>query len=711
MFPRNVAIYALCLCATAGAIQAQTNAQCSVFSAPAQVRAEGVTERLGSLVLQCSAVPSSTLSGNLTVYLPVSVTDRVNDASTSLDSVLSVNYGTGFVPTSYQGVVSGSNIAFYGIGLTVPASGLLGLQVSGLRANVSQLGLTPRSVSAEVSFSVPLSAASAVLAYAQPSLYATLYESGIACAGSPLPATLDLADLFAAGTAFASTRLTESFAGAFQPRGAGDDSGTRFLIRYSGVPSAAQLFVPTWVAGSDAAVPTAGGDLGQAQAVGQYVPGSGTLLLSLVVGADSTGAGGYPTSLPAGSGPLALNGISAVSLSNGSGYVVYEVADAGSSAIESAQFPTFAGLPAATPPATASETVSYAAVSSLGTASQTAPIPRFLGTEPQSDCGLVEDCSASYFPQLSVKAQPIQLTAYAGGATTSLPGYVPIQNSGGGILNWSVSIQYATGSGWLTLDNTAGQNNGSVRVWANAANLAAGAYTANLVIEGGPLGTTDTVPVTLQVVPAPSTVVITSVVNAATFAATPLVPGSLGTIFGTGLAGGNVGVTFNGTAGTVLYDSATQINFQVPSSLGSGNSATMVVTVGGATSAPVTVVISPAWPAVFNNGVLNQDNSVNAAANPATAGSIIQIFATGIPTAGEWFTLANVTATIGADANLVPLYAGAAPGLPGVQQVNVAVPSGLSGSTAPLTLCAVVTYPPTALAQQFCSPAFSLAVK
>ena len=698
----SITACALCLSAAAGALQAQTS--CSVLATPAQVRAEGVTERMGNLILQCTATPSSTLSGSLSVYLPVSITDQVNTASTSLDSVLSVNYGTGFVPTSYQGVVSGSSISFNGMSFTVPASGSLSLQLSGLRANISQMGAT-HSLTADVSFSVPLTVSSAVLAYSQTSLYATIYPTGITCVGSPMPSMIDLADLFSAGTAFDSTRFTESFAGAFQPRGVGDTNGTRFVIHYSGVPATAQLYVPTWVAGSDAVTPTAGGDFGQAQAVGRYAPGSGTLLLSLVAFADTTGTGGIVTPLPSGSSPLALNAVSPVSLSNGAGYVVYEVVDASSSAMESVQFPTFAGLPANTPPATASETVSYAPVSSVAAASQTAPLPRFIATEPQSDCGLVGDCSASYFPQLYVPAQPVQLTAYAGGAMTSLPGYVPVQNSGGGILNWTVTIQYNTGTGWLTLDNTSGQNNMSVRVWANAANLTAGAYTANLIIEGGPLGTTDTVPVTLQVVPAPSTVVVTSVVNAATFTATPLVPGSLGTIMGTGLSGSNVAVTFNGTAGTVLYDSATQINVQLPAGLGSGNSASMVVTVGSASSAPVTVAISPAWPAIFDNGVLNQDNSGNSAANPAAAGSILQIFATGIPTG------ASVTANIGTATNLVPVYAGAAPGLDGVQQVNVAVPSGLTGSTAPLTLCTVVTFPPTALAQQFCSPAFSLAVK
>jgi hypothetical protein len=275
----------------------------------------------------------------------VNITDRINAASDSLDAVLSVNYGTGFVPTSYQGVVNGASIAFSGISFAVPAGGSLSLEVSGLRANISQLGLTPRSVSADVSFSVPLSIASAVLAYAQPSLYATLYDTGITCVGSPLPSTLSLSGLFAAGTAFESTRLTESFAGAFEPRGPGDDNGTRFIIRYSGVPSTAQLFVPTWVAGSDAAVPTAGGDLGEPQAIGQYASGSSTLLLSLVTGADSTGAGGYPAPLPTGSSPLTLNAVSPVSLSSGAGYVVYEVVSAGTSTIESAQFPRPRRLP------------------------------------------------------------------------------------------------------------------------------------------------------------------------------------------------------------------------------------------------------------------------------------------------------------------------------------------------------------------------------
>ena len=73
-----------------------------------------------------------------------------------------------------------------------------------------------------------------------------------------------------------------------------------------------------------------------------------------------------------------------------------------------------------------------------------------------------------------------------------------------------------------------------------------------------------------------------------------------------------------------------------------------------------------------------------------------QKFATGIP-AG-----ATVTAQIGDRTGLVPQYAGPAPGIPGVQQVNVAVPGDLAPGATQLMLCAAVG------GQQYCSPAYAL---
>ena len=439
--------------------------RCAVSSVPVQVRSEGITERMGDIILQCSGSnPGAVLSGNLSVYLPVSITNRLDSDSTNLthEAVVSVDYGSGFVPTGIAGQITNQIIAFNGLNITVPPSGNLNLKISDIRAAVNQLGPgTARGLQAQLSFSSPASIqidqSQVVVAYPQTGLYATLYESGITCTGSPLPSSLTLADLFSAGTAFASTRVTEGFATAFQPRTTGDDQGTRFLIHYSGFPANAQLYLPDAVAGSDAAAPTTGGDLGGTQQGGQYVPGSSTLLLLRVTGADANGAGGFLAQLPAGSGPVSLNSVTAVPLSGGAGYAVYEVADANPNAQETAQFPTFFGIPSVTAAAVAQESISF------GPVVPSTAIPRFVASPPPSDCSLVGDCGAGYFPKLSVVTTPvIQLAAVAGGGPVGMAGYIPIKNAGGGIMSWTASVVYQQGSGWLNLNSNSGQNYGSI---------------------------------------------------------------------------------------------------------------------------------------------------------------------------------------------------------------------------------------------------------
>ena len=698
--------------------------RCLVSSVPTQVRAEGLTERTGDIILQCSSsTPGATITGNLIVYLPVNVTNRTNSANQAVDVSLSVDFGSGYSATAIPAQLSPGGLTFNGLNITAPPSGIVYLKVSGIRAAVYMAGsASAQPIVASLSFPAPLDRSQVVVAYPQLGLFTTIYDAGITCVGSPLPSAFTVTNFFTTGTAVASARVTEGFGTAFLPRAAGEDNGTRFLLKYSGFPGQSQLFLPDFVAGSSAAVASSAGDLGGMQQVGQYVPGSGSLLLARVQLADSNGAGGQPVALPSGAGAITLDSTSPVNLNNGAGYAVYEVIDANPNLRESAQIPTFIGISNITAAATAVGTVSLAPVSSVLTASQTAPITRFAAVTPASDCTLVGDCGANYFPHLSVSNFPMQLKAYAGGGPMiSNPGYAPITNSGGGHLGYNVTINYQNGgAGWLKQWD----NPNSVEVTAITTNLQPGTYNANIVVDAGAAGSV-TIPVVLTVVAAPSTtttttppttttttppptttppttttpttpkVVINSVVNAATFNSTPLVAGSLGTLMGTGFAGKNVSVTFDGMPATLLYTGANQINLQVPAAVASKNSSTMVVTVDGNSSDPVQVSLAPAAPAVFSNGILNQDNSLNAAAKPARPGDILQVFATGIP-AG-----AAVTVQIGGQANLLPLYAGVAPDVPGVQQVNVAVPNGVSG-TSPLIVCA------TTGGQSYCSAATTL---
>ena len=691
-----------------------TSGTCAVSAVPNLVRAEGLTERMGDILLQCSGSnPGSVLSGNLSVFLPVTITNRVDSNNQAQDAQLAVDYGGGFVPTGISGQVANQAITFQGLSFTVPATGQISLRISNIRAAAYQMGtFVPQRIGAQISFSLPLSIptgqSGTAVAYSQPGLFATFYDRGnITCVGSPVPDTLSLSNLFTTGTAFASTRLTEGFANAFQPRSGSDDTGTRFMVKYTGFPANAHLYVPDFLAGSSAALPTSGGDLGLPQQVGQYVPGSNTLLLARVQFPNADGSGGLPA------GNIAMNSASEVSLNNGSGFVVYEVLDANPSLQESVQFPSFVGLDKVTAAAVAQETVTFAPVSAVMGVSASAPVPRFSAVTPQSDCTAVGDCDAPYFPKLSVLPNSILLTTIAGGAMTSQPGYIPVQNSGGGILNWTAAVNYLQGSGWVLLDNLGGQNNGSVRVFLNLKSVpAAGTYHANVVISAGALAGVATIPVTLIVAPAPQlpttpppvvppapTVIVSKVVNAATLDVTPLVPGSLGTIMGSNLAGKIIAVTFDGQPATLLYTSSSQINLRVPAGLGSKDSATLVVTVDGVSSAPVTVPLAPAWPSIFARGVLNQDYTVNSSNAGAKPGSVLQIFATGIPSG------AAVSAQIGGQSNLVPQYAGDAPDIPGVQQVNVAVPADAVPSASPLVLCV------TAGGRQYCSAAYSLTIQ
>jgi len=315
-----ICLFQLSICAALAQTSSST-ARCQVTASPLPVRAEGLTERLGDILLQCSgAVPGAVFSGNFTLFFPVSVTNRVDGNNLTRDATVFVDLGSGEVPTGIAGQVSGNSISFNGIAYAAPPSGKINLRISGVRAAMNQLGLTsavPAAVMASLSTQLTVDQSQLVVAYSQAGMLSSMSSTGISCYGSPVPDTLDLPNLFAAGTAFASTRVTEGFATAFEARAAGVDTGTRFLVKYTGFPSTAHIYIPDAVAGSDAIQPTSGGDMNLPQAVGQYVPGSGALVLVRVTGADATGAGGYAVAPPQGAGPVTLGSVSEVPLTNG----------------------------------------------------------------------------------------------------------------------------------------------------------------------------------------------------------------------------------------------------------------------------------------------------------------------------------------------------------------------------------------------------------
>jgi uncharacterized protein (TIGR03437 family) len=185
------------------------------------------------------------------------------------------------------------------------------------------------------------------------------------------------------------------------------------------------------------------------------------------------------------------------------------------------------------------------------------------------------------------------------------------------------------------------------------------------------------------------------VLNAASFQPVPLVAGSFATIMGSGLSGQSVSVTFDAVPAKVLYSGATQINLLVPAELALRTTAQMIVAVDGQNAAK-TVGLALVSPAIFSSGVLNQDYTVNTASQPAALGSVIQIFATGLVSPGSGI----ITARIAGRNISTPSYAGPAPGIPGLQQVNLIIPADLPAGPASLQVCAVGADPN----QPVCSP-------
>ncbi len=693
-----------------GFADAQPNLTCIAANGSPLVRLEGLTERTGDIVLTCSGgTPGAQISGNLTLFLSANITNRVASNSNLVsDVVFTADSGSGPQPISAPGMLTGfATLVYNNVAATLSPAGSIVLRLANVRVAANQMPDLPNSpVTAQLSFhfgsNVSLTTNQFKVATAERGLFGA-FSSKIVCvqSGSPLPDDVaSLSSFLHSRATFNTTRLTEGFADAFGPRGdfqgLNAAAGTRFIVRYGGFPKGARLFVPTAIAGSDAVEATAGGDFGRPASGGKYAPGgNGSLLLSLVQGADSTGSGGVPIFSPGapGSGTVSLDAMSELGIVNGSATAVYEVMDADPFVQENAQFPTFVGLaPFTGTPATTTEDVSFAPLSTVAAASSHDPIPRFQQMTPPPDCTLVGDCSANYFPVLFVPQNSLQFTATAG--SSFQVGYLLVQNQAGGIMHWTVTIKYQNGSGWLRVDPTDGVNNQGIRVDALPDNLAAGTYKAILTIDAGPLAGSRDIPITLTITPAPPLPAVTSVLHAATFAAGPVAPGSIATVMGSLFSGSALGVTFDGTPGQILFSNDTQLNVVVPASLGSKASAQLVVSANGLQSKPFTVPLAPFAPGIFAHGILNQDYTVNDPAHPAPLGSIIQIFATGLSGNGA------ITAKLGGQVISQPYYAGPAPGLPGVQQVDLILPTNLASGTASVSVCGGTTPD-----QAVCSPA------
>jgi uncharacterized protein (TIGR03437 family) len=229
-----------------------------------------------------------------------------------------------------------------------------------------------------------------------------------------------------------------------------------------------------------------------------------------------------------------------------------------------------------------------------------------------------------------------------------------------------------TGNGfWSNTWQPVNGSNGPVYVTV-AAGL--GPLTSTQVLEADLTGSTD--------VPQVSTVV-----NAASLAPdAPVAPGSLVEILGTNLTGGTVQT--GGKPLQVISGSATKIVAVVPSDAAVNTELQFTAERGAAISLPQSVVIAAASPAVFTQDGSGQgagtisdavSGKLNSLDNPAQARDTVVISSTGLG-------VGPVTVSIGGQSAEVLNVLAA--GMPGVYQVSVVVPDGVSGDTVPVLVIA-----------------------
>jgi uncharacterized protein (TIGR03437 family) len=214
-----------------------------------------------------------------------------------------------------------------------------------------------------------------------------------------------------------------------------------------------------------------------------------------------------------------------------------------------------------------------------------------------------------------------------------------------------------------------------------------------------------------------------TILNSASYFGGSIAPGEKVSIFGATLGPatpvsattpdlpttlGGTTVTISGVAVPISYSSSFRVDVQVPYAVVPGSTVPVVVSYGGSSSSTANMDVVPAYPGIYTATgqsagqakAINADGSLNSTAKPATRGSIITLYASGLgsvvpvipagsapPSSPLSICSETVSVYIGGIQSKV-WYSGTAPGYAGLYQLNVEVPSGVQPGTRKITVSA-----------------------
>jgi uncharacterized protein (TIGR03437 family) len=243
----------------------------------------------------------------------------------------------------------------------------------------------------------------------------------------------------------------------------------------------------------------------------------------------------------------------------------------------------------------------------------------------------------------------------------------------------------------------------------NSSGLNAGDYSATATVTSGSGAAAVTIPVSFSILAPGSEPKLSAggAVDAADSLGT-LAPGALASIYGQGLASATAGaaslplptevagasMTVNGVLAPILFASSGQVNVQIPWETQPGT-ATIAARFKGVSGNSITATVGQVAPGIFVT--VYPDGSLTTG-KPAAAGDVLVIYANGLgpvnPSVATGaaspgtpaVTTQTPTVTVGG-VNAEVLFSGLTPGLAGLYQVNMRVPSGfVVGANTPVVL-------------------------
>jgi uncharacterized protein (TIGR03437 family) len=320
-------------------------------------------------------------------------------------------------------------------------------------------------------------------------------------------------------------------------------------------------------------------------------------------------------------------------------------------------------------------------------------------------------------------ATPASLAfTYQTGSPAPQPLSVNVSSTGDQV-SFGATAKTESGINWLGVTSSSSMTPAVVTASVNPALLVPGQHSGTITLTASdPTARPGVVAVTVNV--SNTSAGVQALLHGAALAPTTVAPGLIVTLTGTGLgpatgvaasptaAGAfetrlaDTRVLFDGVPAPLLYVRNDQINAIAPYALYGRFNTRIQVESGTNYSLPIEVRVVDSAPGIFTSGssgrgqaaALNQDYTINSAANPAARGSIISIFGTGegqtdpkgqdgrVIVTDLRRPLLPVTATIaGRPAEVT--YIGSAPTLvSGVFQANIRIPADVEAGALPLEI-------------------------